>query len=273
MDKPVTVIEASRRISLIDLKELWLFREVMYFLVWRDFKVRYRQTYLGILWAVLQPLLAMSVFGVFLGRLVGVPSEGVPYPLLILCGLVPWTCFSRSIGGMTVSLVHSQELVKRVYFPRMAIPLAAMFSCLIDMIPGLAVLLLALAVYGIWPSPLIVALPLFVLVMLIATAGIGLTLAAVNVRYRDVGYIVPFAIQLVLFVTPVLYPSSLIPAPWRLPYSLNPMVGVVDGIRWSVLGTGADWRMVAISALCALGLLFLGLFFFSRAEREFPDLI
>lgn len=268
-----TVIDPSRKRRLIDLSELWRYREVVFFLAWRDFKVKYRQTYLGVLWAMLQPLVAMSVFSVFFGRLVGISSNGAPYPLFVLCGLVPWNFFSRAVGSMTGSLVSNQELVKRVYFPRLIIPISAMAACLTDMIVGFALLFAALLAFGSWPAPQVLFLPLFVLVMAASATGLGVALSAINVRFRDVGYLVPFSLQIVLFMTPVVYPGNLVPPFWRPLYSLNPMVGVVEAVRWSLLGTPADWVMISISTLSSLALLVAGLAIFSKSERAFPDLI
>jgi lipopolysaccharide transport system permease protein len=269
----VTVIDPSRERGLIDPSELWRYREVVFFLAWRDFKVKYRQTYLGVLWAMLQPLVAMSVFSVFFGQLIGISSNGAPYPLFVLCGLVPWNFFSRAVGSMTGSLVRNQELVKRVYFPRLIIPISTMASCLTDMIVGFALLFAAMLAFGSWPAPQVLFLPLFVLVMAASATGLGVALSAINVRFRDVGYLLPFSLQILLFMTPVVYPGDLVPNFWRPLYSLNPMVGIVEAIRWSVLGAPADWLMISISILSSLALLIAGLSIFSKSERAFPDLI
>jgi lipopolysaccharide transport system permease protein len=269
----VTIVDPSLRRPILNLREIWAFRELVFFLVWRDMKVRYRQTYLGILWAILQPTIAVSVFSIFFGKLVGVPSNGMPYPLFVLCGLVPWNFFSRAVGSMTGSLIGSQELVKRVYFPRIAIPMSAMLSCVMDMVPGFAIVLVALAVFATAPAVQVVLLPVFVLVMMAAVLGLGLALSAWNVRFRDIGYIVPFALQILLFMTPIVYPGSLVPDAWRPLYSLNPMVGIVEAIRWCVVGAPVDWGMVAISTVSSVLLLACGLVAFSRAERVLPDLI
>jgi lipopolysaccharide transport system permease protein len=269
----VMTIDPTRKRRVIDVQELWSYREVVFFLVWRDFKVKYRQTYLGVLWAMLQPLIAMSVFSIFFGRLVGIPSNGTPYPLFVLCGLVPWNFFSRTVGSMTGSLIQNQELVKRIYFPRIIIPTAAMVSSMTDLIPGFIVIFFVLAAYTTLPAAQILLLPIFILMMAVAVMGLGLALSAWNVRFRDVGYLVPFTLQIFLFITPIVYPGNLVPQFWRPVYSLNPMVGVVEAIRWCVLGTPADWTMVAISCACSVMLLIFGLVVFSRAERSFPDLI
>ena len=271
--KIVTVIEPSRNRFVPDLSELWSFREVVYFLIWRDLKVRYRQTYLGVAWAVLQPLLTMSVFSIFFGKLIGVPSGEVPYPIFVLCGLVPWNFFSRAISSMTGSLVSNQELVRRVYFPRMAIPLASMLSCIADIGWGFAILAVALAIFQVVPSVQILMLPVALFVLISAVLGIGLALSAVNVQFRDIGFIVPFALQLLLFISPVIYPSNLVPEVWRPLYSLNPMVGVVELTRWSLLDTPADWLLIGISMISAMFLVAAGVCTFARTERLFADLI
>jgi len=267
----LTIVQPINERAFINLSELWRYREVAFFLTWRNFKVRYRQTYLGILWALLQPVLAMSVFSIFFGKLIGVSSNGAPYPLFVLCGLVPWNFFSRAAGAMSSSLIHNQELVKRVYLPRVFIPASALMSSAIDMVPGFFVILIALITYGMFPPLQILLLPAFLATLLVATLGIGLTLAAWNVRFRDIGYIVPVAIQILLFATPVIYPSNLVPEHWRVFYSLNPLAGVIEGTRWCVLATPIEWNLVAISAASSAALLAAGLVLFSRSERAFAD--
>jgi lipopolysaccharide transport system permease protein len=202
-----------------------------------------------------------------------VPSEGAPYPLFVLCGLVPWNFFSRAIASMTGSLVSNQELVRRVYLPRMTIPISAMLSSVVDMLLGFVIILGALAYFSVVPSVQLLLLPFFLAILAASTLGIGLTLAAINVRFRDVGYIVPFALQLLLFVSPIVYPASIMPEAWRPLYSINPMVGLIEAVRWSVIGTEPDWHMVAISATCSIVLLVLGMIIFARAERAFADVI
>ena len=268
-----TVITAKRRTQLIDLAEIWRYREVFYFLVWRDLKVRYRQTYLGILWAVLQPLISMSVFSVVFGYLVGVSSGGVPYPLFVICALVPWSFFSRAVLAMTGSLLADQDLVKKIYFPRIAIPTSAMLSCAVDVVTGFVIILAILAIYQTAPAPQIVLAPVLILLTASAALGIGLIMASWNVRFRDVGHIAPFALQTLLFLSPVIYSADVVPGFWRLLYSVNPLVGIIDAMRWCVLGTPADWSMVLISSLASLGFLLLGLATFARSEKAFPDLI
>jgi lipopolysaccharide transport system permease protein len=269
----IAIIGGSRRYILVDLAELWLYREVLFFLVWRDLKVKYRQTYLGIIWAVLHPMIAVGVFTLVFSKLIGVSFGSIPYPLFVLCGLVPWNFFSRAVQSLTSSVVGNQDMVKRVYFPRLAIPIAAMLSALVDMALGFVIVSGALVYFLTVPPAQVFLLPVFLLVMMAAVLGVGLCLAAANVRYRDVGHIIPFGIQLLLFLTPVVYPANLMPDAWLILYSLNPMVGVLEGLRWCILGTPLDWVTVACSCPCSVGLLLIGLTYFARAERTFADVI
>ncbi|HEX8272969.1 MAG TPA: ABC transporter permease [Longimicrobiaceae bacterium] len=270
----VTWIRASKGWSAPDLRELWRYRELLYFLVWRDVKVRYKQTALGAAWAILQPAATMVVFSLFFGRLAKVPSDGVPYPVFAFTALVPWTLFANGLALSTQSLVQGQNLLKKVYFPRLAIPLAAVLSGLVDFALAFAVLVAMLAFYGIAPGmEALWIVPLLVLA-LATSLGAGLWLSALNVRYRDVGYVVPFLVQLWLFATPIAYPSSLLEEPWRTVYGINPMVGVVEGFRWALLGTGsAPGGALAVSSLAAAALLAGGAFYFRRLERTFADVV
>lgn len=267
------VIEAGRRPILLDWAELWDYREVVFFLVWRTYKIRYRQTFLGVFWAALQPLIAMGVYTVVFGRLVGVPSEGFPYPLFVLCGLVPWIFAARSISAMTNSLLSNYELIQRVYFPRIAIPTAAMLSILPDMALGWLILIGALVFYGTMPPLQILLVPVFLLLLMAVTFGVGLIGSAVNVRFRDVGRLVPFALQTMLLLTPVVYPASLLPELWRILYAINPMVGIIGGFRWCILGIEPDWIAVAMSVVCTAAVLLGGLAVFARRETAFADYI
>ena len=264
----VTWIRPSRGWGLPDLGELWRYRELIYFLIWRDVKVRYKQTALGAAWAVIQPLATMGVFSVFFGNLAGVPSDGVPYPLFALAALVPWTFFSQGLIQSSNSLVGSQNLVSKVYFPRLAIPLAAVLAGLVDFLVAFALLLAALAFYQIVPGGSegrVIWLPLFLLLALVTSLGVGLWLSAWSVRYRDVRYLVPFLAQLWLLATPVAYPASLLSEPWRTVYGINPMAGVVEGFRWALLGTETGpGPLVLVSAGVALVLLVSGLAVFRR---------
>lgn len=269
----VTVIDAGAGRPLLDAAELWRFREVVFFLVWRDFKVKYRQTVLGVAWAVLQPLVGMGIFTLIFGKLVGVSSAGVPYPAFVVCGLVPWNFVSRAVGAMTGCIVGNRDLVSRVYFPRIAIPAATLLSGMTELAIGLLLVAGTLLAFGLLPQLQVVLAPVVLVVMAAAAFGAGLVLAALNVRFRDIGYIVPFGLQALLFLTPVVYPAELIPEGWRLLYGLNPMAGVVDALRWCILGTPADPVLVATSVAVALGLVFGGLAVFARSEAAFPDVM
>lgn len=271
---PVTVIRPARGWVSLNLRELWHYRELLYFLVWRDVKVRYKQTVLGAAWAILQPIATMVVFTLFFGRLAGVPSDGVPYPLFSLAALVPWTFFSTGLVQSSNSLVGSQQLITKVYFPRLAIPIASVLAGVVDFALAFVVLLGVMVAYGTVPGPRVVwILPLLTLAFVTAL-GVGLWLAALHVRYRDVRYVMPFFVQLWLLATPIAYPSSLLAEPWRTLYGINPMVGVVEGFRWALLGTDtAPGPAVAISSLVAVALLLGGVVYFRRTERTFADVI
>ena len=270
----VVQIRPSSGWVAIRLRELWEFRELLYFLVWRDLKVRYRQTVLGATWAVLQPFFTMLIFSVFFGRLAGIPSDGVPYPLFAFTALVPWTFFAQGLTLASNSLVANQGLIRKVYFPRLVIPIGTVVSNVIDFGIGFVVLLGLLAYYQVMPTPQAIWLPLLFVLALVTALGTGLWLSALNVLYRDVQYVVPFLVQVWLFLTPIAYPSSLIPEPWRLLYAINPMAGVVEGFRWVLLGTDtAPGPMIVVSTAAALALLGGGLMFFRRMERSFSDVV
>jgi lipopolysaccharide transport system permease protein len=267
-------IEPSEGWVALQLRELWEYRELLYFLVWRDIKVRYKQTALGAAWAVIQPCLSMVVFSLFLGKLAQVPSDGVPYPLFSYAALVPWTLFATGLTLASTSLVGSSNLIKKVYFPRLAIPIAAVLSGTVDFALALGVLLLMIPSFGLRPSADVVWLPFFALLGLVTALGVGIWLSALNAEYRDVRHVVPFLAQLWLFATPVAYPSSLLGEPWRTLYALNPMVGVVEGFRWALLGTRArPGGLVLVSALAAVALLVSGAYYFRRMERTFADVV
>ncbi len=272
--RPVTVIEPPRSWVPLDLRELWDQRELVYFLAWRDIKVRYKQTALGASWAILQPVFAMVVFSIFFGRLGRIPSDGLPYPLWSFAGLVPWTFFAQGLTQAANSLVVSQNLLRKVYFPRLAIPIATVLSAALDFALAFVVLVGMMLFYGVHPTwNVIWVLPLALLAFVTAL-GAGIWFAALSVRYRDVRYIVPFLVQFWLFATPIAYPSSLLPARWRVLYAVNPMTGVVEGFRWSLLGTStAPGVMVAVSAITAMVVLVGGAFYFRRVERTFADLV
>lgn len=271
----ITIIEPSSGWAPVKLRELWEFREVLYFLVWRDIKVRYRQTLIGTTWAVIQPFLTMVVFTVFFGRLAKMPSDGLPYPLFAFAALVPWMFFANGLTQGTSSLVASGNLITKVYFPRLLVPTARVLGGGLDLVLALLMLLGMMWWYGVTPRPAsLVWLPGFTLLAVISAFGISFWLSALNVRYRDIQHVVPFLVQLWLFATPIAYPSSLLADHWRTVYALNPMVGVVEGFRWALLGTGsAPWSVVTASTLAAVVLLVTGAFFFRRVERTFADLI
>jgi lipopolysaccharide transport system permease protein len=258
----------------VRLSELWEYRELLYFLVWRDIKVRYKQTALGAAWAILQPLCTMLVFNLFLGRLAKMPSDGIPYPLFTYVALVPWSFFATGLSQASDSLVGNANLVRKVYFPRLAVPIGATLAGLVDLLLATAVLVGMEAYYGVALTPRALWMPAFISLCLAASLGAGLWLSALNVHFRDVKYAVPFLIQFWMFATPIVYPSSLIPQRWQTLYGLNPMAGVVEGFRWSMLHSRFEpWTMIAGSVVTVLALLGGGLFLFRRMERTFADLI
>jgi lipopolysaccharide transport system permease protein len=271
--EPRFVIRPSVGWNALRLDELWAFRDLIYFMVWRDLKVRYKQTVLGAAWAVIQPLLTMAVFATFFGRLAKVPSDGVPYTLFCYTALVPWTFFATAISAAASSLISNTNLLKKVYFPRLILPVSSVGGVLVDLAISFVVLLALLVLYGRAPSLHALWVPVILLLALITATGAGLWLSAVNVQFRDVRYAVPFLIQFWMFSTPIAYPSSLIKNPTlKLVYSLNPMTGVVEGMRWALLGTNtAPGGMVAVSAAISLAMLFSGAYYFRRVERRFAD--
>jgi lipopolysaccharide transport system permease protein len=256
------------------LGELWAHRELLYFLVWRDIKVRYKQTMLGVAWAIIQPVLAMVVFSLFFGRLAKMPSDGVPYPIFCYAAMVPWTFFSYGLTQASASLVSNASLLTKVYFPRLAIPTAKVLSGLLDFVLSFVVLLLMMWHYGIYPTAQLIWLPAFILLALATALGAALWLSAMYVTYRDIGYILPFVTQIWMFATPIVYPSSLLKEPWRTLYGLNPMVGVVEGFRWALLGTNSSAAsMMGISSLIAVILLVGGAYYFRHMEKSFADVV
>ncbi len=269
----VRVIKSSRPFSL-RLGELWQYRELLYFLVWRDVKVRYKQTVLGAAWAVIQPVTAMIIFSIIFGRFANIPSNGLPYPVFVYAGLLAWLYFQQSLTQSSASIVGNAQLVTKVYFPRLVIPLASVASPVVDFGIALTVLLALMAWYGIVPGIELLAAPAFLALALLVAFGIGLWLSALNVRYRDVPYALPFVAQVWLFATPVIYPTSLLPADWRWLLSLNPMTGVIEGFRWSLLGTGKPSVVVVLVSLgSGLALLASGFAYFRTSERQFADVI
>ena len=270
---PVILIEPQHGWADLGIRELWAHRELLYFLVWRDLKVRYKQTIFGVAWAVLPPILLMTVFSVSLGRIQGVGGNVAPYPIFVLTGLVPWMLFSQSVGAASNSLVGGEAILTKVYFPRLLLPFAAVGSFLVDFIAALGVLVIAMIASGGVPSISIVWLPVFCGLVLVNALGAGTLLAAINVRYRDVKYAVPFLLQLWLFASPVVYAGGLIPASLRWLYALNPMTGAIEGFRWMLLGGASPVDSVVISAITSAALLFAALLYFRRVERTFADVI
>jgi lipopolysaccharide transport system permease protein len=271
---PVLVIRRSRGFLRLNLKEVWAYRELLFFLVWRDIKVRYKQTALGAAWAIIQPVMTMVVFSVFFGRLAKVPSDGIPYPVFAFAALLPWQLFAFSLTESSNSLVGSQNLITKVYFPRLVIPLSSVLAGIVDFAIAFVVLLCLMLYYGITPTTAVVWLPLFVLLALATALSVGLWFSALNVKYRDVRYTIPFLTQLWMFATPVAYSSTLIPQPWRAWFGLNPMAGVVEGFRWALLGkSGGPGGLLWVSVAAVLLLLIGGLFYFRRTESTFADIV
>ena len=274
-DVPLIRIEPSQGWVSLKLRELWAYRELLYFLTWRDIKVRYKQTVLGAAWAIIQPFFTMVVFSVFFGKLAQVPSDGIPYPIFSYTALVPWTFFAQGLSQASNSLVGGARLIKKVYFPRLAMPIATVLSGVVDFALAFIVLLGMMLAFGIVPTPNVIWLPLFLLLALITSLGTGLWLSAMNVQFRDVRYTVPFITQFWLFATPIAYPSSLIEDPLlRTVYGINPMTGVVEGFRWALLGADtAPGSIIIVSSLAALTLLVSGAFYFRRMEKTFADVV
>lgn len=270
----VTVIEPRRGLRDLGLKETWGYRELLFFLVWRDIKIRYKQTLVGAGWAIIQPVMAMVVFTIFFGRLAGLPSDGLPYPVFFLAALVPWTYFSAALTASTNSMVDNQKLITKVYFPRLILPLASVLSGLVDFGIALVVLLAMLAYYAIVPPLAILLVPLFLLMAVATALAVGLWLSALNAIYRDVRYVVPFLVQFWMFASPVVYPASLVPAKWAWLYGLNPMAGVIEGFRWSLTGAGTGpGPMLLVSVVAVVALLVGGLLFFRRSEAVISDMV
>jgi len=271
---PVIRIQPSKGWVSLKLRELWEYRELLYFLIWRDVKVRYKQTVLGAAWAIIQPLFTMVVFSLFFGKLAKVPSDGIPYPIFSYTALVPWTFFAHGLNQASNSLVHHASLITKVYFPRLAMPIARLLAGTVDFLLAFIVLLGMMLYFGIVPTVNVLWLPSFLLLALVTALGVALWLSAMNVQFRDVGYTVPFITQFWMYATPIAYPSSLLPEPWRTLYGINPMAGVVEGFRWALLGTEtAPGPIVIVSSLAASALLVSGAFYFRRMEKTFADVV
>ena len=268
------IIETSGGLVNLDLAAVWEYRDLLYFLVWRDIKVRYKQTAIGISWVVLQPLITILIFTVIFGYLAKMPSDGVWYPVFTLAALLPWTYFSQALTRSASSLASNANMISKIYFPRILLPLSAVIAPLIDLALCLIVLLFLLVFAGIPLTLRLFALPGFIFLAVVIAAGLGLFISSTNVKYRDVGHAIPFVVQIWMFLSPIVYPVSLIPEQWRLLYSLNPMVGVIEGFRWSLLGKAEpDPVMMVVSYLAAFALVLTGIVYFKKLERQFADVI
>jgi lipopolysaccharide transport system permease protein len=268
------VIDAERPLFDLNLREIWHYRELLYFLVWRDIKLRYQQTMIGVGWVIFQPLMTMLILALVFGYFARIPSDGLPYTIFAFTALLPWSYFAQSLNRSSGSLVSNANLVSKVYFPRLIIPLVAVIAPGLDFVISLAVLGAMMVWYGIVPNWGVLALPCFVILALMTALSLSLFLSILNVKYRDVGHAVPFLIQIGMFASPVVYPVSLVPEQWRLLYSLNPMVGVIEGFRWALLGKAApDFNAVAVSAIVVSALLVAGLRYFKKMEQTFVDVI
>ncbi len=270
----ITVIKPSRGWIPLDLKAFWEYRELLYFLTWRDIKIRYKQTLIGAGWAILQPFFTMIVFTIFFGRMAKVPSEGVPYPIFSYAGLLLWTYFSTAVTNSSNSLVGSSNLISKIYFPRLIMPLSSALAGILDYFIALSILIVMMFIYHITPSPLLLLLPVLLLCSFFAASGVGLWLSAINVKYRDVRYAIPFLIQIWLFATPVIYPASMLPEKYRWILALNPMGGLVEAHRACILGNQPiNWQSLAISLGVTVFIFVTGAFYFRRMERFFADII
>jgi lipopolysaccharide transport system permease protein len=273
-EAPVRVIEASHGWTQIDLGELWRYRELLFSFTWRNVLIRYKQTVLGILWAILQPFFLMVVFSLFFGHFAKIPSNGVPYPIFAYVALLPWTFFQNSITQASISLVGNSNLLRKIYFPRLILPLASVLTSLVDFFVAFSILIVLMVYYDVYPDPLrALALPLLLLLAFGTAAGIGSLLAAMNIKYRDVQYVVPFLVQIWSFASFVQIPPSLVSEPWRTLFGLNPMAGVVTGFRWALLDGPAPGAMLWVSVGVAIVALVGGAFYFRRVERTFADVV
>jgi lipopolysaccharide transport system permease protein len=270
---PTIVIRPPRKWVPVDFHELWEYRELLYFFTWRDVKLRYKQTGLGIGWAVVQPLMMMAIFTLFFGRLAGIPSDNVPYPLFALSALLPWTLFAEGMTRSTVSMVANANIMTKVYFPRLIMPVASILSPLVDFAVAFGLLLIMMVYYGFVPTVNVIFLPLLIVFAMMTSLAVGLWLSALNVKYRDFQYTVPFLIQIWLFASPVVYPASMIPQSWQWLYALNPMTGVIEGFRWALLGTSPPGSTIVISLSVVVFLIITGMFYFRRMEQYFADIV
>ena len=273
-DLPVTLIRPSRGWQSLGWDDLWRYRELLYFLTWRDVKVRYKQTVLGVAWAVIQPVMATVVFALFFGKLAGLSqSTEVPYPLFVYAAILPWTFFAEAVSQASQSLIASANLLTKVYFPRLIVPAASVAGLLVDLAISLVVMGCLLVGYGVWPGPNVFLLPLMVIATVLTTLGVGTLLAALTVAYRDFRYVVPFLLQIWLFASPVVYGFDKIPPRWQLVYALNPMAGIIDGFRSALLGQPLRGTCIGVSLAVAVILFYVGTVYFRRSERRFADIV
>jgi lipopolysaccharide transport system permease protein len=271
---PVMLIGPATRWWVLPFGELWDFRELIYFFIWRDIKIRYKQTAIGAAWAVLQPLLTMLIFSLFFGRLAHIPSEGLPYPIFYYSALLPWMYFAASLQNATNTIVENQRIITKVYFPRLALPLASVLSGLVDFAVSFVMFAILMIYYGIRPTIAAVWFPAFILLAVLTALGVGLWLSALNALYRDVRYVLPFLVQFWLFASPVAYPASLVPEKWRWLYGLNPMAGVIEGVRWSLTGSASPpGRLVLVSSAAVVVLLMTGVAYFQKVEATVADIV
>lgn len=272
-DEPIVSIRAGRRWAPLDFKSLWAYRELLYFLTWRDVKVRYKQTLIGAAWAIIQPLFTMIIFTLFFGKLAGVPSDGIPYPIFAYAGLLPWTFFSNAVNSSSNSLVGSANLITKVYFPRVIIPGAAVTAGLVDFAVAFIILIALMIWYKVQLTTGMLLLPLLILLITLLALGVGMFMSALNVKYRDIRYALPFAIQMLMFASPIIYPSSMVPQPWRRLLVINPLAGIIEGFRSALFGLPIKWSSLAWSAAFTLGLLIFSAFYFRNTERTFADVV
>jgi lipopolysaccharide transport system permease protein len=272
-DEPLFSIRPSRSWVALNLRDLWAYRELLFFLTWRDVQVRYKQTVLGVAWAIIQPLATMLIFTLFFGKLAGMPSEGVPYSLFAYAGLLPWTFFANAVSNSGNSLVGNANLITKVYFPRMIVPGAAVGAGLVDFAIGFGLLVVLMVYYGVMPGVQVLLLPFLILLTTVLALGVGLWMSALNVRFRDIRYALPLLIQLWMFASPIIYPASLVPAKWRWVLALNPLTGILEGFRSSLFGHAVDWLSLGLSTLLTAAILTYAAYDFRRVERTFADIV
>src|SRR2546429_3928159 len=273
IDKPLIVIEASKSWRALNLLDIWQYRELLYFMVWRDVKVRYKQTVLGASWAVLQPLLTMIIFTIFFGRLAGIPSDNMPYPVFAYAALLPWTFFSNAVTASSNSLIGSSNLITKVYFPRMIIPSAAVGAGLVDFAIAFLVFLGLMVFYSVTPSVNMLMLPALLLLTTMLALGVGMWMSAMNVKYRDIRYALPFLMQIWMFASPIVYSTSLVPQKWQWLLALNPLTGIIDSFRAALLGRPFNWLTLSSSLIITLIVLVYSAYSFRRVEKQFADII